>query len=444
MRNKSASWPRVRFSIKSLAVLLTLACSGLAVWVSLIRPTQQQAAAMAWVRKHQGEYQTTWKGPEWLDRPGLRFPAFNRIVAIKIRGGTPTDEDLQLLAPLKELHSLSITGAPITDAALPYLQRLKNLDDLILSDTKLSVAAIEDLGEAMPNLRLASVGNVDRVAPLEKVAPDKFVQQDWLELSSQPNKPSRMTVRSNTVFEVANWCEIGDEGTAILHVEKDATFRVNNWLEIAGGKPAANCLLSADASKIAIASHTTVGQDGGSAKLELKNGARMTVGDWLEVGQDGFGIVLVSEGSTLHVKNWGELAEGTTSFGELRIEGENSAATIGGHFTICSGGQLILRDGGKCMVGEWMEIDPKANIEIELLTNDSYDAALVANRVGLKGTLHLTLGSELPSNKSSEFVLIKGRIHGQFDTVEFPQTKAVWRMKYGADQVSVVAEPKSK
>ena len=87
---------RARFAIRHLIILVSLASLVLAIWVSLIRPSRQQANAMAWVRQHGGGCLTAWKGPAWLDREGLRFPAFNRIIRIDVKA-LPQDGSSVLL-----------------------------------------------------------------------------------------------------------------------------------------------------------------------------------------------------------------------------------------------------------------------------------------------------------------------------------------------------------
>jgi hypothetical protein len=64
------------------------------------------------------------------------------------------DEGLAQIATLRQLEQLDITSKNITDAGLRHLKRLTNLKSLVLGDTRITLAGVEDLQQALPDCGL--------------------------------------------------------------------------------------------------------------------------------------------------------------------------------------------------------------------------------------------------------------------------------------------------
>ncbi|HUY90133.1 MAG TPA: carboxypeptidase regulatory-like domain-containing protein [Pirellulales bacterium] len=70
-----------------------------------------------------------------------------------------TDAGLRSLAALPNLESLSLRSKRITDAGLAHLRGLKKLKQLDLGGSAISEAAVAELKQALPNLKVKSLGD---------------------------------------------------------------------------------------------------------------------------------------------------------------------------------------------------------------------------------------------------------------------------------------------
>jgi hypothetical protein len=73
---------------------------------------------------------------------------------LSLRHTRITDAGLLHLAGMNELHSLTLSSNQITDAGLKYLKSLRGLKQLFLMHTQVTSAGVDELHEAIPNLKI--------------------------------------------------------------------------------------------------------------------------------------------------------------------------------------------------------------------------------------------------------------------------------------------------
>lgn len=179
--NPSAARPRrgirrgIRFSLRSLLLLMTACCLGLGVWTTYVQPYRNQAAALLLVSQCQGtasvEVDTGPNWHRWLVVSFLGEDKFVQVLAVDLRETNPSEELLRSLGnlrhlrnlyldrtdmddtllrgltPLKQLRTLSLRYTPITGQGVTSLVELPQLEALVLSGTKLSDADVSSLGK---------------------------------------------------------------------------------------------------------------------------------------------------------------------------------------------------------------------------------------------------------------------------------------------------------
>lgn len=162
---------RVRYSLKTLFVLFTVACLWLGQRIQYARNQEHAVRAIeaAGGRIWYG-YQSDGRGkafsksqlpgPDWLRRwVGRHF--FTSVVVVEFHDVSFEDADLQRLAPylkrLVKLRSLALSGTSVTDEGLPCLAGLKSLESLFL-DSLVQGDGLEFLAD-LPRLNSVSVLN---------------------------------------------------------------------------------------------------------------------------------------------------------------------------------------------------------------------------------------------------------------------------------------------
>lgn len=164
-----------RFSLRTLLVLMTLACVMMGVWTLYIQPFRRQAQAAVSIERSQGMMEReAAEGPgwqEWLVVKTVGPEHFVRVTMADLRDcqlveGTLQDlrylcfarqlyldkteiseELLEQLVRLKPLEKLSIRFTNLSDSGVASLSRMENLRELALSGTRITDASIAELGK---------------------------------------------------------------------------------------------------------------------------------------------------------------------------------------------------------------------------------------------------------------------------------------------------------
>ena len=191
-RTPSIRW--LRFSLRSLIVLLLFAAVGCAAFHYRLLRAERRTAAVARLKEFSGYVQyenhqsikststESSRVSEWLTMQlGLDF--FHDVDTVCIEGRrefsdddlastcqlrnvrslrlgrtTVTDQGLQPLWKLKELRSFSISSPHISDKGMDHLVQLRQLERLILYDVDLTDAGLASLA-ALENLEVLDIRN---------------------------------------------------------------------------------------------------------------------------------------------------------------------------------------------------------------------------------------------------------------------------------------------
>jgi len=65
-----------------------------------------------------------------------------------------SDDDLECLEDIANLHTLNLSGTKVSDRGLDHLKGLSTLKRLILTSTKISEAGVAELKEALPDCKI--------------------------------------------------------------------------------------------------------------------------------------------------------------------------------------------------------------------------------------------------------------------------------------------------
>lgn len=127
---------RFRFSMKSLLLVVFVACM-LFAWQGVrIRNIEKQRAAAAWWQQR-GTYVTFEK---------------NQVVSIQPYGDGISASDMDKLTLFPNLRMLFLQDMKLDDTALPQVTRLKRLEWLVLTDRDVTDNSISFISQ-LPNLR---------------------------------------------------------------------------------------------------------------------------------------------------------------------------------------------------------------------------------------------------------------------------------------------------
>ncbi len=137
-----------QFGLRSLLIVMTLACIGMS-WVDVkIQKARQQKEAVAAITAAGGRicYEVSLRNaaPDWLvERLGEDF--FQTAAGVVFRKRA-NDADLVYLADLPEVTTVNLVGTQVTDAGLERLSALPQIWGLGLDATQVSDAGLVHLG----------------------------------------------------------------------------------------------------------------------------------------------------------------------------------------------------------------------------------------------------------------------------------------------------------
>ena len=160
--------PRLRwyqFSLRSLCVMMALACVGMS-WVGVKvqrarrqREIVEEIEGLGGVVAYDYEFSDAPPGPEWL-RKRLGNDCFATVVFVSLCNTQVTDAHLEHIKGLSELQTLWLSNTQISNRGIKPLKELTQLEELFLDDTQVSDEGINELNEALPNCGI--VYSVDR------------------------------------------------------------------------------------------------------------------------------------------------------------------------------------------------------------------------------------------------------------------------------------------
>ena len=147
---------RFQFSVRSL-LLLVLAAAIPSSWQATeMKRARAQSAAVESLKKlgctigydYEWDSSGAWiksatpPKPAWL-RKVFGDDFFIDVYLVDLYDGN--DSDLELLAGMKRLHTLSLSSLPVTDAGLQHLEGLNQLRELELGDTRITDIGLKHL-----------------------------------------------------------------------------------------------------------------------------------------------------------------------------------------------------------------------------------------------------------------------------------------------------------
>ena len=159
-----------QYSLRTLLVFVTLfavACSWFAVKLRQARRQREAVAAIqrssgsvmydyehivdedALAKSGSGIWLSERRGPEWL-RNILGIDFFHNVTSASIFN----DDGLDRLEDLPHLQTLYLRDAGITDQGIDKVKKLPRLEKLYLCDTEVTDTSVNDLQNAMPNLKI--------------------------------------------------------------------------------------------------------------------------------------------------------------------------------------------------------------------------------------------------------------------------------------------------
>jgi Leucine-rich repeat (LRR) protein len=134
-----------QFSLRTLLLLMLVACIGLG-WVAMKkRQGEREKAAVVAIEKLGGNVQWLMKSkPKWLtDLLGVEF--FWTAVKVSFNYEQVNDSGLEYLKELPQLRILAVSDTQITDISLVRLNGLSQLGELYLDNTQVTDAGLQHL-----------------------------------------------------------------------------------------------------------------------------------------------------------------------------------------------------------------------------------------------------------------------------------------------------------
>jgi T5SS/PEP-CTERM-associated repeat protein len=190
------------------------------------------------------------------------------------------------------------------------------------------------------------------------------IEPDWFPVADAPNTFAEVTIRDpGSLWRVNNWLALGDRGRATVSISDGGTLSVGNFLELAeqgggtitvrsgghlrtenwtgvaaaeistrldGGVGAV--LLTGAGSNWTSVNHVTHGANGGTATLDIEDGATMLAQNWLTAGEGprSRGTVTLSGGGRVRTNESASLGNNGGT-GSARVTGASSWS-VGGQF----------------------------------------------------------------------------------------------------------------
>jgi hypothetical protein len=125
----------------------------------LLTESADDADYWDWIADAQGSVEVSVKGrlqleifkEKHVDLGCLGRPEMSAIVSVDASDSQTNDQDLALIAALKDLQELDLTNTAVTDAGLQHLTRISSLQKLWLDGTKVTDKGLDSLKQ-LPNL----------------------------------------------------------------------------------------------------------------------------------------------------------------------------------------------------------------------------------------------------------------------------------------------------
>ena len=158
---RSAFRRRFQYSLRTLLLVMTLACIGMSLVGTRLQKAWRQKQVVNEIKKLGGlvEYKVRIGGPLWLRSlrtedffTDVFFVAFSsvsdadlehlerlpQLTQVNLQGSKVTDVGMEHLKGLTQLQDLNLSGTQVTDTGLGCLKGLKQLRDLNLSGTQVT------------------------------------------------------------------------------------------------------------------------------------------------------------------------------------------------------------------------------------------------------------------------------------------------------------------
>ena len=153
-----------QFSLRSLILVMLLACIGMS-WVGVkMQKARRQKEAVEEIKKLGGEVRYYYHGkiinwaqpsnPMWL-RTVFGDDCFANVDHVGLGNTNVTDEGVEHLKGLNQLETLWLNNTQVTDAGLERLKGLAQLQWLSLNSTKVTDEGVKKLRQALPNCQIA-------------------------------------------------------------------------------------------------------------------------------------------------------------------------------------------------------------------------------------------------------------------------------------------------
>jgi Leucine-rich repeat (LRR) protein len=164
-------YSRLRFSLRSLLIAITVLAVVLSVWLGFERAAARKQ--MLAIQNLAPTVPETYAKPRWIWTV-LEPNAPGRVVGLAIRSRRATDEQLAPLANLTDLVWLDVVETQITDVGVEKLTSLQKLERLRIDSTSLSDAGLAHIAK-LPRLHQL---NLERT---------KITDAGLLELAKMPS-----------------------------------------------------------------------------------------------------------------------------------------------------------------------------------------------------------------------------------------------------------------
>ena len=145
----------LRFRLTRLILLVAMLAVILGYWqVTVHQPYAAEQSCLASLRGLNPDVGRELIGPAWLIRL-IGQADFQRVVSIELAGPEVGEHQIRHLHELPHLHTLWLGGPRVDDRIIAHLKGLTGLQNLNLPDTRVTDAGVQDLQEALPNVRIA-------------------------------------------------------------------------------------------------------------------------------------------------------------------------------------------------------------------------------------------------------------------------------------------------
>ncbi|MCH8043914.1 MAG: hypothetical protein IID44_09380 [Planctomycetes bacterium] len=163
------AWPRLRlrFSLKTLLLVMTLGVVMLGLWRLYLTPLRMQDVAAEDFRQAGGTIRVEADQAAWLHRLVGAEP--QKIVYADLRDCELTERTLDHVRWLYGVRTLYVSGREVTDNHLRAITRLSSLHELGLDSTSVTHDGLEQFSQAAPNVQV-TLSDVRRIDEFEFLA----------------------------------------------------------------------------------------------------------------------------------------------------------------------------------------------------------------------------------------------------------------------------------